>query len=177
MIGQFGVGFYSAYLVADRVDCDDEAQRRRVVRVGVVRGRRRSRSTPYEGSATARPRHAHHLHLKEDQQEYLEERRLKDLIKKHSQFIQYPISLQGEKTSEKEVDDDEDEEEKKEDSEEPKVEDGEGRGQEEDEEGQGGAQGVGGAEQAEAGVDAQPEGVTKEEYKAFYKALSNDWED
>jgi len=49
------------------------------------------------------------LHLKEDQLEYLEERKLKDLVKKHSEFISYPISLWTEKTLEKEVSDDEDE--------------------------------------------------------------------
>lgn len=53
------------------------------------------------------------MYLKEDQLEYLEERRLKDLIKKHSEFIGFPISLQIEKTSEKEVTDDEEEGDKK----------------------------------------------------------------
>lgn len=55
------------------------------------------------------------LQMKEDQMEYLEERKLKDLVKKHSEFISYPISLWEEKTVEKEVE--EDEEEKEEDEE------------------------------------------------------------
>merc|ERR1711974_369166 len=66
-------------------------------------------------------------HLKEDQTEFLEERRLKDLIKKHSEFIGFPIELYVEKSEDKEVtDSDEDEEEKKDDEgkegDEPKIE-------------------------------------------------------
>ena len=63
-------------------------------------------------------------YLKEDQSEFLEERRLKDLVKKHSEFIGFPIELYVEKSKEKEVTDSEDEgeEEKKEEGDEPKIE-------------------------------------------------------
>merc|ERR1712051_938295 len=62
-----------------------------------------------------------------DQSEFLEERRLKDLVKKHSEFIGFPIELYVEKSKEKEVTDSEDDEEEKkeedkEDGDEPKIE-------------------------------------------------------
>merc|ERR1712133_285980 len=52
-------------------------------------------------------------YLKEDQSEFLEERRLKDLVKKHSEFIGFPIELYVEKSTENEVTDSEDEGEDK----------------------------------------------------------------
>merc|ERR1711912_367 len=116
------------------------------------------------------------LHLKEDQLEYLEERRLNDLVKKHSEFISYPISLWTEKTTEKEVEDDEEEEDK---------ETAEGEIEEVEEEKK---------EKKTKKVKEvshewslmnkqkpiwmrQPDEITKDEYAAFYKSLTNDWEE
>merc|ERR1712023_395548 len=120
-------------------------------------------------------------YLKEDQLEYLEERRLKDLVKKHSEFINYPISLWTEKTVDKEVDDDEEEDDKKDDDgDEPKIE-------EVDEEETKKEKKKKKVKEVTHEWDLmnkqkpiwtrKPEEVTKEEYGAFYKALSNDWEE
>lgn len=174
MIGQFGVGFYSAYLVADRVTVvsrnnDDESYVWESSAGGTFT------VTPYEGSDMARGTRII-LHLKEDQLEYLEERRIKDLIKKHSEFIGYDIELQVEKTSEKEVTD-EDEEEKKEDGDEPKVEEVKDEDKKKTKK----------VKEVRKEFEVQnknkplwtrdPKDVTKEEYAAFYKAVSSDWED
>jgi molecular chaperone HtpG len=67
--------------------------------------------------------------MKTDNTEFLEERRIKDLVKKHSEFISFPIRLMVEKTNEKEVSDDEDDEpetdKKEEDGEKKEGEEGE----------------------------------------------------
>ncbi|VAI33613.1 unnamed protein product [Triticum turgidum subsp. durum] len=119
------------------------------------------------------------LYLKDDQMEYLEERRIKDLVKKHSEFISYPISLWTEKTTEKEISDDEDEEEKK-DTEEGKVEDVD----EEKEEKEKKKKKIKEVSHEWNLVNKQkpiwmrkPEEINKEEYAAFYKSLTNDWEE
>lgn len=124
--------------------------------------------------------------MKEDQREYNEEKRIKEVITKHSQFIGYPIKLQVEKEREKEVSDDEAEDEEKKDdadADKPTIEDLD-------------------ADEADESKDKKkkktikemytdeeelnktkplwtrnPEDISQEEYGEFYKSLSNDWED
>ncbi|MCL4127029.1 UNVERIFIED_CONTAM: hypothetical protein GTU68_010596 [Idotea baltica] len=132
------------------------------------------------------------LHLKEDQTDYVEEKKVKDIVKKHSQFIGYPIKLVVEKERDREVSDDEEEEEKKDvdmeedDKDKPKVED---MGEDED------------ADKKEEKDKKKkktvkekytedeelnktkplwtrnPDDISQEEYGEFYKSLANDWED
>merc|ERR1712164_205562 len=116
------------------------------------------------------------LHLKEDQLEYLEERRVKDLVKKHSEFISYPISLWTEKTTEKEVSDDEEDEDAKDEAEEVGAEDEEKKEKKKKT-----------VKEVSHEWDLMnkqkpiwmrtPDEITRDEYAAFYKSLSNDWED
>ncbi|KAF4701856.1 heat shock protein 90, partial [Perkinsus olseni] len=115
MIGQFGVGFYSAYLVADKVRVvsksnDDDQYIWESAAGGSFSV---AKDTEFADGHIKRGTKVI-LYLKEDQTEFLEERRLKDLVKKHSQFIGFPIELYVEKSTEKEVTDSEDEEEDKE---------------------------------------------------------------
>merc|ERR1711994_1107709 len=118
-------------------------------------------------------------YLKEDQSEFLEERRLKDLVKKHSEFIGFPIELYVEKSKEKEVtDSDEDEEEKKEE------EKGDVDEQKEKEAKKKKTKKVKEVSHEWEQLNKnkplwmrKSEDVTNEEYASFYKSLSNDWED
>merc|ERR1719269_506380 len=132
LIGQFGVGFYSAFLVADKVSvtskCNDDPVQHvwessadaSFTVVADPRG-----NTLGRGSRVT-------LHLKEDAHDYLSEDKLKETAKKYSQFIQFPIYVKVKKEVDADADDeDDDDEEKEEEKDEEKKDDVEAKDDEE----------------------------------------------
>lgn len=110
LIGQFGVGFYSAYLVADKVEVVTRSMQPNSVQLRWTSDASSKYTIaedddsddPIEGSGTRLI-----LHLKDDALEYLEPSKLEDLLQHYSEFVEFPISVWKEKTEYKRVPDEE----------------------------------------------------------------------
>ena len=194
MIGQFGVGFYSSYLIADRVivtskNNEDEQYIWDSSAGGTFTIKKdRPDNNLKRGTKID-------LYLKEDHLEYLETNRIKELIKKHSAFINYPISIQVDKTIEEEVDDIEepnvDTKDSKEDTDESKTDESktdepiiEDVEDEETDKVETKKKTITRTEKEWQLCNVQKpiwtrnqSDITNEEYSSFYKSISNDWED
>merc|ERR1712217_358784 len=112
LIGQFGVGFYSAFLVADKVSVtsknnDDDTQHvwESTADASFSISEDPRGNTLGRGSRVT-------LHLKEDALDFLNEYKLKEVTGKFSQFIQYPIYVKTKKEIEADDDDDDEEDDK-----------------------------------------------------------------
>merc|ERR1712113_5184 len=179
LIGQFGVGFYSAFLVADKVSvtskCNDDPVQHvwessadaSFTVVEDPRGNTLGRGTRVT------------LHLKEDAHDYLSEDKLKETSKKYSQFIQFPIYVRVKKEVEAEAEEDDDDDDEEEEKDDVETSDDEEK-EEEEEEKKPSKKTVYEWEQ----VNTQKaiwlrakEDVTEEEYNEFYKGISKDYLD
>jgi molecular chaperone HtpG len=167
LIGQFGVGFYAAYLVADRVSVvsknnSDEQY------IWESEGNGTFTIAKDESSEKLLRGTKIMLHMKDDMQDYLEESRIRDLVKKHSNFIDFPINIQAQKTREYEVET----EEKDENGDLKKDENGEIKKETKSESYTEMEQ----LNKTKPIWTRNPKEVTEEEYSEFYKSLTGDYD-
>ena len=175
MIGQFGVGFYSAYLVADNVQVYSKHKDSSVVHLWESKaGGSFTISEVTDSDLSDGTRIV--LYIKEDCQHYLDESKCKEIINTHSQYILYPIHLWTTRTESKEVPIDDTTQEV--DNEEGKIE------EVDNEEDKPKTKTIQEEIQEYVQVNTQlpiwvkkSEDVTHEEYSTFYKSLTNDWDE
>jgi molecular chaperone HtpG len=177
LIGQFGVGFYSAFLVADHIDVYSKNNNDDYYKWSSDAGGTFTITQLNENDKECSFKRGTCLvlHLKDEQSEYLEESRIKDVLKKHSQFIGYDIELLVEKKVDKPSDD-------KEESDEPKVEEVKEESEVENKKTAVKKEKITVHEFEVQNKDKpiwlrEPENITESEYISFYKSLTNDWED
>jgi len=181
LIGQFGVGFYSAFLVADKVVVttkhNDDKQH-----IWESDASSFSISEDPRGDTLKRGTQVS-LYLKEESRDFLEQDTVRELVKKYSQFINFNIYLWGSKTTTVEEPIEEDEEEA---SEEPKEEaekedDEEGAVEEEKEEEKPKTKKVEKTtwdwelcNESKPIWTRKPEEIEEGEYDEFYKSITKD---
>ncbi len=142
LIGQFWVGFYSAFMIADKVEVDTKAKWKKAVKwisdwksgYEIKESDKKDRWTTII------------LHIKKDQKEFLEDWKIRELIKKYSNYVWIPIMMKA-------YDSRTDEEKKKE----PKIMDFEQ------------------VNETKPIWKKSKSEIKPEEYEEFYKTISNDW--
>lgn len=97
MIGQFGVGFYSVFMVADRVDVYTHSWREDAPSLKWSSDGREGYDIEETESADRGAKMV--IHLKEEYAEYAKESRIKELLNKYSNFVAFPILLNGERVN------------------------------------------------------------------------------
>jgi molecular chaperone HtpG len=156
LIGQFGVGFYSAYLVADEVRVQSRA-------AGADESFEWCSQAQGDFQVNAAERSGHGtdlvLSLKEAEDEFLDEWRLRELVRKYSDYVRYPIRLQVERPVQKEGEEESEEDKDKDKDKEPELEL------------------KWETINSASAVWQRPKAeVTEEQYHEFYKHLSHDWQ-
>ncbi|MFO7724679.1 MAG: molecular chaperone HtpG [Oceanipulchritudo sp.] len=98
LIGQFGVGFYSAFMVADEVRLYTHSYRedgQSLVWISDGMGEYRIEETEDSQRRGAKVV----VKLKEDCKEFAQKSKVEEIIKRYSSFVQFPINLNGERVN------------------------------------------------------------------------------